>query len=580
MSFLGLDLSTQQLKLLVTNEQLEVTNSYAIEFEKHLPHYNTTKGVYTNEETGSVVAPVVMWLEALDMILEQMKKDDDFDFASVKGISGSCQQHGSVYVSSKFHTALEKASSDKSFKESLTEECFALQTAPNWQDHSTGEEIKIFEDYIGGKEELAKVTGSRAHYRFTGTQIRKIAKDHPKEYANTDRIQLVSSFLASLFIGKVANLEEADATGMNLYDVPNRKWSEELLATCSLSHEKDGVTDESERAKAVESLKQKLGDVTPVGYDNIGSVSPYLVKRYGFSPDCKVYAFTGDNLATILSLPLNQDELLISLGTSTTVLLVTKTYAPSSNYHLFIHPTIPDAYMGMICYCNGSLAREKVRDVLNEKYHKPHADWTLFDELLEKSTSFDNKLGVYFPLGEIVPNRRAQTLRATLNSDGSIKVVDSWDAEIDAPAILHSQALSCRARASPMLSIHTETVAPQCEDLEFDEKTISAINLSQRPHKVVFVGGASKNIHISRKFAEVLGAGENLRFDNPNACALGGAFKASWSVYREEGGNDDYHKYLTGKFKGGMEVVEAEDKWEQFIPGLKMLKQMEDVLEH
>ena len=43
--------------------------------------------------------------------------------------------------------------------------------------------------------------GSSAYERFTGAQISKIAKEKPEQYANTERISLVSSFLASIFIG-------------------------------------------------------------------------------------------------------------------------------------------------------------------------------------------------------------------------------------------------------------------------------------------------------------------------------------------------------------------------------------------
>jgi xylulokinase len=574
MSYFGLDLSTQQLKLLVTDDQLQVTDSYSLEFEKDLPKYETKKGVYTNDETGEIVAPVAMWIEALDAVLDNMKQDG-VDFSKVKGISGSCQQHGSVFWSNVANETLQSLDPGKSLREQITEECFSSLTSPNWQDHSTGEEIKVFEDYVGGADSLAELTGSRAHYRFTGPQIRKLLKERPDVYEKTSRISLVSSFLASLFSGSIADLEEADACGMNLYDIKRKNWNEELLAICSISHEKDGLTDDSKRQEAITQLKSKLGTTSPVGYNHISEISPYFVSKYGFSPECHIYSFTGDNLATIISLPLNEDEILISLGTSTTVLLVTKHYVPSSSYHTFIHPTIPDSYMSMICYCNGSLAREKVRDALNSKFDKPENDWALFDQLVS-SSQFDNQLGLYFPLGEIVPNRKAQTLRARLVND-KLEIVESWDEETDAQTIVESQALSCRARSAPMLNVKKPTVS-EIEDLEFDEKIISKEHLSQRPHKVVFVGGASKNKAIVTKFAEILG-GESYRFDNPNACALGGAFKASWSVECESEGVIGFHEYLDSKFDSGMEKINVDPMiWSQYFPGLKILKLMEDSL--
>lgn len=109
-----------------------------------------------------------------------------------------------------------------------------------------------------------------------------------------------------------------------------------------------------------------MGPIQPITYKSSGSISNYFVEKYGFSKDCNIYSFTGDNLATILSLPLQPNDCLISLGTSTTVLLITENYQPSSQYHLFKHPTMPKHYMGMICYSNGALAREKARDEINK----------------------------------------------------------------------------------------------------------------------------------------------------------------------------------------------------------------------
>ncbi|CCH43244.1 Glycerol kinase [Wickerhamomyces ciferrii] len=580
--YFGFDLSTQQLKLLVTREDLSLHSTYKIEFDKDLPHYKTNKGVYSNESTGEIYAPVKMWIEALDVILANMAQDQ-FPFDKVAGISGSGQQHGSVYWSGDADVILESLNPQEKLVDQISPKAFTLETSPNWQDHSTGEEISKFESFIGGAENLAKITGSRAHYRFTGPQIRKIVKEHDDIYHNTKRITLVSSFLASLLIGKVSNTEEAEACGMNLYDIEKKQWNDELLSICTITHEKDGIKDESIRSKAINELKSKIGDVVKIGYNSLGSISPYYIKKYGFNPNCQIFPFTGDNLATILALPLNQDEFLVSLGTSTTVLLVTKSYIPSSNYHLFIHPTIPDAYMGMICYCNGALAREKVRDELNKKHGKESGDWSLFNELLDKSQNFNGDLGCYFPLGEIVPNAKAQTIRAKYDfKTGNIEIVDKpWDVELDVPSIVESQALSCRARASPMLSVKDDELKPGLHDLELDEKIIKAESLNQRPTKVFYVGGASANKSIVNKISEVLGPIEgNYRSDNANSCAVGGAYKAHWSnECLKQDKFINFHEFLTEKFNwNDVEKIDAKNKWEEYLPGLSVLNKLEQDL--
>lgn len=88
---LGLDLSTQQLKVLaidITN--LETFYEKSLTFETDLAQYKTTKGVYTNDTNHEVYSPVEMWIEAVDVIISQMK-DDDFPFERVAAISGAGQ---------------------------------------------------------------------------------------------------------------------------------------------------------------------------------------------------------------------------------------------------------------------------------------------------------------------------------------------------------------------------------------------------------------------------------------------------------------------------------------------------------
>ena len=88
---------------------------------------------------------------------------------------------------------------------------FSRPVAPIWMDSSTSEECAEIAAGVGGSAALAQVTGSRAFERFTGPQIRKFFKDDPAGYAATDRIHLVSSFLASLLIGHHAPLDPGDA---------------------------------------------------------------------------------------------------------------------------------------------------------------------------------------------------------------------------------------------------------------------------------------------------------------------------------------------------------------------------------
>lgn len=176
--------------------------------------------------------------------------------------------------------------------------------------------------------------------RFTGPQILRFRMRHPKEYEQTSRISLVSSFLASIFLGKVAPIDISDVCGMNLWDIKAGKYNEKLMALAA------GSSDTSD-------LERKLGYVPEDGGGSFGSVSRYLVERYGFNASCVIAPFTGDNPSTILALPLRPLDAIVSLGTSTTFLMSTPHYKPDPAVHFFNHPTTTGLYMFMLCYKNG-----------------------------------------------------------------------------------------------------------------------------------------------------------------------------------------------------------------------------------
>lgn len=456
-------MSTQQLKGIVVNESLETVYHSKVEFDEL--NYGTKKGVFTSGK--QVYAPVVMWLDALDLLFERLI--EGVDLKRVKGVSGACQQHGSVYMNSKAGNVLKELDSSKSLKEQL-KDCFAWEMSPNWQDHSTIEQCKQFEDAVGGREELANITGNKAHHRFTGPQILRLKQTQPEAYEQTETIALVSSFLASVLAGQHAPLDISDVCGMNLWDIENQKWNDKLMSL----------------------IDNKF--TAGVGNYKLQTCS-YFEKKYGLK--CNVLSFTGDNPGTILSLPLATNDVIVSLGTSTTALVVTQKYVPSPLYHLFTHP-VGKGYMGMLCYCNGALAREQVRDNVNEKYGT--TGWEKFNELAEStSTNFD-QYGFYFPLDEIIPEVKATTQRFGEN----------WEIpDNDALAILESQALSIRNRLAPM------------------------IGTSRR---VYFVGGGSNNQTICKIFTKVLVPSDGAyTMDLSDACAIGAANRAAFGCNSSEG---------------------------------------------
>lgn len=210
------------------------------------------------------------------------------------------------------------------------EGAFSRDIIPNWQDHSTVEQCDALDAAVGGGKELARITGSKAHARFTASQIWRFKTYFPDAYAATDRISLVSSYVTTLLCadGEVKGIDESDACGMNLWDMRSegRGWSQVVLDVIAPG---EG-----------EELARKLGRVETDGGRVVGNIGRWYVERYGFDPECVVVPGTGDNPATFLSFSLREREGMISLGTSDVVLVSTAEYTPHPDFHAFFHPAM------------------------------------------------------------------------------------------------------------------------------------------------------------------------------------------------------------------------------------------------
>src|SRR5436189_5997940 len=96
--FLGLDSSTQSLSAIVIDyDRRNVVYEHSLNFDRTLPQYETQNGVLRNRNPLVKHSAPLMWAEALDLLFAQMKQDG-VALDQVLAVSGSGQQHGSVYL--------------------------------------------------------------------------------------------------------------------------------------------------------------------------------------------------------------------------------------------------------------------------------------------------------------------------------------------------------------------------------------------------------------------------------------------------------------------------------------------------
>ncbi|HEV3484537.1 MAG TPA: FGGY family carbohydrate kinase, partial [Vicinamibacterales bacterium] len=359
-TYLGLDSSTQSLTALVIavdGDDRRVVFEHSLSFDEEFPEYGTTNGVHRGADPKEVSSSPVMWADALDRMMAIVSREGGFELSTLAAISGSGQQHGSVYLNERATGVLASLDPRQPLARQLAG-IFSREQSPIWMDESTTPQCAAIERAVGGREALALLTGSAATERFTGPQIRKFYEQEPERYAATTRIHLVSSYLATLLAGRDAPLDPGDGAGMNLMDIGARRWARAALDAT---------------APALEAKLPQL----QASWTVVGPLAPYWQRRYGL-PAAQVVAWSGDNPCSIVGSGLvREGAVVLSLGTSDTLFTLTKTprITPGACY-VFGSPT--GDYMSLICFKNGSLARERVRDAYG-------LDWTGFSRALRST---------------------------------------------------------------------------------------------------------------------------------------------------------------------------------------------------
>lgn len=467
--FLGLDSSTQSLTAVVIDPSSgTITCQLSVNFGVDLPHYQAPSGFIPGGRDGEVHANPLMWLEALDLLFSRLAEATDL--SRISAIAGSGQQHGSVYLDESFDDRLAALNGSETLVAQLSP-ALSRATSPIWMDTSTGEECREIAAALGGPHEVCTKSGSVAVERFTGPQIRKFFKNDPAGYAHTSRIHLVSSLMASVLAGRSVPVDFGDGAGMNLMSLAALDWDTPLLEATA------------------PHLASKL--LPPQAATTMqGTVSRYFVEKFGLTGDCRVALFTGDNPASLVGMGATAPgTVVISLGTSDTYFAAMpepKT-DPNGYGHVFGNPG--GGFMSLICFRNGSLAREALRDALG-------LDWSAFERAALAATRDDagNNLMLPFYGPEITPRKdfTAPVLR------GSAAFQDG-DPGLQVRALLEGQFLNMR--------LHSEWMGVKVE-------------------RIRLTGGASKNDGIAQLVADVFQAPVE-RLDVANSAALGGALLAA-----------------------------------------------------
>ena len=288
-TYIGIDLGTSSVKLLLVNAEGDILNSVTKEY----PIYYPQSGWSEQNPTD--------WLNATTEGLNELL--NGYSRCEVKGLSFGGQMHGLVL---------------------LDEADNVIRPAILWNDGRTQKQTEYLNTVIG-KEKLSQYTANIAFAGFTAPKILWVKENEPENFAKIAKIMLPKDYLAYKLTG-AHSTDYSDASGMLLLDVQNKCWSKEMCSLC--------FVEEKWLPKLFES------------YECIGQVRD----EYDL-PNAIVTAGAGDNAAAAIGTgTVGNGDCNVSLGTSGTVFISQDAFSVDKNnsLHSFAHANGKYHLMGCI----------------------------------------------------------------------------------------------------------------------------------------------------------------------------------------------------------------------------------------
>ena len=283
MYYIGVDLGTSAVKLLLMEGDGGIKNIVSKEYPLYFPHPG-----------WSEQKPEDWWAAVLEGLKELTA---DVDKTQIGGISFGGQMHGLVTLDANDNV---------------------IRPAILWNDGRTQKQTDYLNDVIG-KKKLSEYTANIAFAGFTAPKILWMEEEEPENFAKIVKIMLPKDYLAYKLSG-VHCTDYSDASGMLLLDVRHKCWSREMIEICHIKEE----------------MLPKLYE----SYACVGTIKPDVAAELGFPETVKIVAGAGDNAAAAVGTgTVGDGKCNISLGTSGTIFISSKKFGVDefNGLHSFDH---------------------------------------------------------------------------------------------------------------------------------------------------------------------------------------------------------------------------------------------------
>lgn len=259
---IGIDVGTSATKTVLFDKKGNIIASASREYPLYQPH------------NGWAEQKPEDWRDAVIATVEEVVKKSGAGKDEVKGIGISGQMHGLVM---------------------LDEAGNVIRPSIIWCDQRTGEEVEEMLE-IMPRERWIEITANPPLTGWTAAKILWVRNHEPENYERCRHILLPKDYIRYILTGVFAT-EVSDASGMQLLDVPNRCWSDEVLEKLNI--------DKSLLGKVYESCEV------------MGTILPDIAEKTGLSTETKVVGGAGDNAAAAVGTGVVKDgTAFTTIGTS------------------------------------------------------------------------------------------------------------------------------------------------------------------------------------------------------------------------------------------------------------------------
>ncbi len=283
MYYIGIDLGTSAVKLLLMEAGGEIKKIVSKEYPLFFPHPG-----------WSEQKPEDWWKAVMEGLRELT---DNFDKSLIGGISFGGQMHGLV---------------------TLDQEDQVIRPAILWNDGRTQKQTDYLNQVIG-KDKLSQYTANIAFAGFTAPKLLWMKEEEPENFDRIEKIMLPKDYIAYKLSG-VHCTDYSDASGMLLLDVQHKCWSREMIEICNIREEMLPELFES--------------------YMSVGNIKGEIAEELGFPETVRIVAGAGDNAAAAVGTgTVGDGKCNISLGTSGTIFISSRKFGVDAfnGLHSFDH---------------------------------------------------------------------------------------------------------------------------------------------------------------------------------------------------------------------------------------------------